>query len=97
MSCLTWKLLKTIPSRIYNYKNFDLAKSNYATVGSKRKSEFKDLYGNINKSYCLELKLRDARKIIKKYVSYDKYKELNVGSKIMVASFDNYNTYVVEI
>lgn len=94
---LTWKLLKTIPSRIYNYKNFDLEKSHYATVGNKHNSEFKDLYGNINKSYCLDLKLRDARKTIKKYVNYDKYNDLKVGSKVIVASFDNYNNYVIEI
>lgn len=94
---ITWNLLKSIPSRIYNYKNFNLEKSQYATITNKYDSTYKDLYGNVNKSYYFDLKLNNTKKLIKKYVGYDKYSNLKVGGKVIVASFDKYNTYVVEI
>lgn len=94
---ITVRLVKPLPSRIYNYKNFNFERTYYATVTNKTTNTYKDMYGNINESTCLYLKLYENKKIIKKHVDSKRYSNLKVGSKVILTSFDNYNTYIVAI
>lgn len=94
---ITARLAKPLPSRIYNYRHFNFERTYYATITNKYSNTYKDMYGNVNDSYCLDLQFYDNKKTIKKYVNSEKYKNLKVGGKVILANFDNYNTYVIGI